>query len=442
MKSSLQAQSLWFRPERKLDFKGAEMQAARILKKSSLHFFCPMLFFSLISCQTVKLTPSGNVLPVQVAEEIPVEQDAVEEQVPEIFQDGSKIVTSETAFEEKDTILLTFAGDLMAHPALWQNGEFERIYEEISGYVKESAFSFVNLETPLCDTRPYSGYPGFNIHHEYADAAIDAGFNVFSLTNNHTNDQGLTGINSTRAYFEKKAYESKDSDRRIYHAGLKEKKNGPLTYQVLEKDGWTILFVAVTEILNSQNSSSMIDYVPPSVSARNDFVSKIKKLRSENPCDLFVISIHCSEPEYIFDLSSRQKAWYERLLENGADIIWVNHPHVAKDWELFPDAQNVPRKIVFYSMGNFISKHETRRNTGEGFMTQIRFEKTEDNGIVIDEINPVLLTTYRTKDNHYVIRKLDDDFIKRLETEDPAQADFFRERKTFMKKISGKVQWQ
>ena len=357
------------------------------------------------------------------------------------FQDGTEIVTSKTAFDGRDTLLLTFGGDLMAHPALWRNGGFERIYEEIESYVQESDFSFVNVETPVYDARPYSGYPAFNVHHEYVDAAIKAGFNVFSLTNNHTNDQGFYGITATREYFRQKAEELKSSERPIYYAGLKEQSNGPLTYQVIKKNGWTILFVAITELLNSSSNSSIIDYVPPNTSSRNSFVEKIKKLEQENPADLFILSIHCSDPEYVFDIRSTQTAWYERLLNTGADVIWVNHPHVAKDWELYPDADNVPRKMIFHSMGNLVSKHETRNNTGEGFLTQVRFEKTDD-GIRIVGINPILLTTYQTKDNHYVIRKLDGNFLGRLKNEDPYQLNFFTERKTFMKKISGKVKWQ
>lgn len=355
----------------------------------------------------------------------------------DLFADGTKIVTSKDLFADRDTLLLTFAGDLMAHQPLWKNGEFARIYTEISPLLLESDFSFTNLETPVCDKRPYSSYPTFNVHHEYADEAINAGFNVFSLTNNHTNDQGLEGIKATREYFK-----ATKEERPIYYAGLKEKANGPLTYQFIEKDGWSILFVAITEILNTTNHSNIIDYVPPYKKDRDNFVKEIEDLQRNNPADLFILSIHCSDPEYVFDIRSSQTQWYQRLLDAGADVVWVNHPHVAKDWELIPDENNVARKIIFHSMGNLISSHATRGNTGEGFMTQVRFEKTEDQGIKIIEINPVLLTTYVTPDKHYVIRKLDSDFIDELENEDPEKTQFFGERKNFMKKISGNVKWQ
>ena len=67
----------------------------------------------------------------------------------------------------------------------------------------------------------------FNVKNEYAQAAIDAGFNVFSLANNHSNDQMAEGLNSTRVFFASK--------KNIYSAGIKNKNNDPLTYSLIEK---------------------------------------------------------------------------------------------------------------------------------------------------------------------------------------------------------------
>ena len=49
----------------------------------------------------------------------------------------------------------------------------------------------------------------------YAQAAIDAGFDVFSLANNHTNDQGLEGMERTLAFFASKEAEG------VHSAGIK-----------------------------------------------------------------------------------------------------------------------------------------------------------------------------------------------------------------------------
>ena len=57
--------------------------------------------------------------------------------------------------------------------------------------------TFSNLEAPVNENLPYISYPRFNIHREYVQAAIDAGIEVFPLTNNHSLDHDVTGIYQT-----------------------------------------------------------------------------------------------------------------------------------------------------------------------------------------------------------------------------------------------------
>jgi len=369
------------------------------------------------------------------------------------FADGSPIVNSKNAFDTKDSILLTFAGDIMAHTPNWSKGNFPRIYKDIEPLIQESRLTFANLETPVAENRPFSNYPAFNVHGDYAQAAIDAGFNVFSLANNHTNDQGLNGIQQTKKYFDAKIAGTKDSGRPVYAAGLKERQNGPWSYQEIKSGDWKILFVAVTEILNSPIYSSYIDFLVPNGKNRNIFIEDMRALRKAHPCDIFVISIHCSDPEYIFKIRSSQKSFYYSLLDAGADVIWCNHPHVSKDWEVIADAENVPRKIIFYSMGNTISgqrtnpkfaKPETNRDyTGDGYITQVRFLRDKDSKISIGLVNPVIVTTYIAPDRFYEIRILDDKLVKDLNDQGQKRwGNYLRERKKLMEQFEGTTVWQ
>ncbi|MBP5753163.1 MAG: hypothetical protein J6W60_09965, partial [Treponema sp.] len=41
------------------------------------------------------------------------------------FEDGSPVLTSDTAFQGQDSLLVTFAGDLMAHKPNWDRGHFD-----------------------------------------------------------------------------------------------------------------------------------------------------------------------------------------------------------------------------------------------------------------------------------------------------------------------------
>ncbi|WP_407428677.1 CapA family protein, partial [Treponema sp.] len=175
----------------------------------------------------------------------------------EIFQKSSKN-------SSVSPLTLLFAGDVMAHKPNYTNTDFKRIWRDVKPLISSADLSFANIEAPVADSLPWSTYPQFNMHSEYIEAAVNAGFNVFSLANNHTNDQYLEGIKATKKYF--------DSRKGIWACGLKEKSGEPLTYKIIEKNGWKVLFVAVTEILNRNDFASYIDFYPSTGKKREQLI--------------------------------------------------------------------------------------------------------------------------------------------------------------------------
>ena len=357
-------------------------------------------------------------------------------------------LTADTAFDSRDTLLLTFAGDLMAHNVNWKYKDFDSPLEDIKKLASEADFSFINVETPVDSSKAYSSYPNFNVHEEFADAAINAGFNVFSLSNNHSNDQGLDGIKATKKYFDAKRTTSKETERTVYSSGLKDSSEDSMSYEILEKNGWKILYLAVTELLNRPSYSSYINYVEPSKKSRKNFCTKIQKLREENPCDFFILSFHTAEPEYVLETEDAQKKFYKDLLDNGVDIISANHPHVPKEWYVYFDKEGVPKKMVFLSQGNTLSGQRRWLDfsnvsapleyTGDGFITQVRIEK-KNGSVCIAWINPVIITTYTPAKKNYETRILDEDFIKNMEETHKKTSSYYSSRKKLMEKIKGKI---
>ena len=113
-------------------------------------------------------------------------------------------------------ISFVFAGDIMAHSNNFRPGNFDNIWRDISPLLRSVDLAFANVEAPVANSIEWSSYPKFNMHSEYVEAAIKAGFNVFSLANNHTNDQSVQGIKETRNYF--------SSRNDIWACGLKPRK--------------------------------------------------------------------------------------------------------------------------------------------------------------------------------------------------------------------------
>ena len=376
--------------------------------------------------------------------------------------------TKKIKWNEKDTITLVFAGDIMAHTPNFANGDYDKIWRDIKPVVESADLSFANVEAPVNDNQPWSSYPKFNMHSNYIEAAINAGFNVFSLANNHTNDQGAEGIAATRRYFAAR--------EGIWACGLKEKENGPLTYKLIEtkaKDGseWKVLFVAITELLNNNaENSTWIDYYPNNA-ARERLKETLKKIADENPHDIFVASIHTNEPEYVHEITENRKLFYKELLDLcNVDIVWANHPHIVKMWEKFP-TKTVRKSdsFIMYANGNTISAQRTspsfnspdteRDYTGDGLVmriTAIREENTvkkigavteSTDGeeaddmetvrrVLFNTIEPFFITTYISPSRQYVIKFLNDDLIHSLDRADINEwPQYLRERKRIMERF-------
>lgn len=337
----------------------------------------------------------------------------------EPVQDEPKIEQQEEkkeSVQKISEISMIFAGDIMAHKPNYAIGKFARIWWDIAPLVKTGSLSFANMEAPVAENLPWSTYPEFNMHQSYPEAAINAGFNVFSLANNHTNDQYLDGIKATRVYFANR--------KGVWACGLKEKSGAPLTYQLIEKDGWKVLFVAFTEILNRNDYASYIDFYP--AKRRKALKESLSKLAAENPHDVFVISVHSSEPEYVHEIADERRSWYMELVsECGADVIWANHPHIVRPWEQVTLKETGRTAFIMYGNGNTISAQrysptfsnpeKARDDTGDGVIIRLTFSKTNDEKPVIKKSEHFFITTMISTSGQYVIRLLDDDLIHSLE---------------------------
>ena len=346
-------------------------------------------------------------------------------------------------------ITLTFTGDLMAHTNVTRMKDFSIIYEDILHIMKNDDLTFTNLETPVVNNLDYENFPNFNVKNEFPLAAINAGIEVFSLTNNHTNDQGLEGIKSTRKFFEDYNNSQIDESKKVYFAGIKEKSGTDFTYQIIERNGFKILFVAFTEVYNSPSYRSWFDTYGTTEENRKELYKKITSLKKEHSADIFVLSVHCEEPEYVRTVTKKRKDFYHNLLDAGVDILWANHPHVTQEWEVVKsDKTPYKTKYIMYSVGNFVSGQRYRRNyqdpesareyTGESFLFQIKFVKN-DKIIYSDTINPILITNHTDYYGNTMIKILNQDFIDSLKAQDKK---YYEKRLELMNQIEGKTIWQ
>jgi hypothetical protein len=357
-----------------------------------------------------------------------------------LHPDTDESLSVSEVLEEKTTLTLTFAGDLMAHDVNFNMSDYREIYTDLAEILLQDDLSFCNVEMPVCETMPLSSYPNFNVHRSYIQAAIDGGFDVFAQANNHTNDQGIKGIAGTVANFEALEATNALKEKKIYYSGLKKNATDEIKPTVIEKNGFTILFLSITEILNSYgNSQNYLYYSAPTEEGRKLLLQQISKMREKTPCDLFILSLHLNEAEYGLNVSNQKKLMFQRLADAGVDIICASHPHVMQYWEkhesnnsTLTEAQmndenhSLHSHFFMYSMGNFISgqrmalnyanpKHY-REYTGDAILLQLTFKKL--NGNVLDDysITPIPVTVYESAKG-LVIKRFNQQFIDSLSNE-------------------------
>ncbi|MCR5612375.1 CapA family protein [Treponema sp.] len=377
-----------------------------------------------------------------------------------IFSCASTSQEQNSSHSDSNELSLVFCGDIMAHTQNFKMNDFNLIWQDVKDITLNSDFTIANVEAPVNDEMPFLNYPNFNMNSSYPQAAIDAGVNVITLANNHTNDHFETGIIATKKWSQEISARYQNSERPVYFSGLKQDvsslenaKNSPETFCTFSKGNFKILFFGVTQLLNTPGARDMINYYPGTKKGRAALLAKIKELREQNPCDVFILALHSDEIEYDLTVENSRELFYKQLLDSGVDILWSNHPHVVKPVEyIYEKKSGKIKKVILYSTGNTISGQ--RRNphfnnpanifdyTGDGIFVSLLLKKSNGE-IYIDSHKINYITTFIDKSNNYLIKKMDTDFYNELEQNgQTVWKNYLIEREKLMREIKEIQTWQ
>ncbi len=355
---------------------------------------------------------------------------------------------------------LLFAGDIMAHTQNFSMKDYSLIWDDIREQVEAADFSFANLEAPVDKSKPFESYPTFNMQPSYPAAALDAGFNLISLANNHSNDQGSAGIKATAlwaAQIEGRAQTKSEGKpqtraRPVFFSGITE--GGQMSFRQFHWHEYKIAFIAVTELLNTWKNYEEINYVPPTKKGRAAFVQKIGAMKAALEPDLFIVSVHTSEEEYVLTVLPEVQKFYKDLLAAGADIVVSNHPHVIRPVELVGQkADKKIRKAIIYANGNTISGQRRLLNyeepgqiwnyTGDGRLFEMELA-IDKKGFFALNYKTTFITAFTPQgERSPVIKRLDENFIKTLsENGQKKDSKYYQARLDALKKIKDILTWQ
>lgn len=298
-------------------------------------------------------------------------------------------------------IKLSFTGDLMSK--LPQNivsktetgYNYDRVFNKVSNVLKKSDYVVGNLETPIageectytCDQSV------FNTPVEFVVAAMNAGFDCFTLANNHCLDRGLEGLFKTINNLESVGaiytgiYDNQESAEKpliievggvrfailSYTYGTNSKKNGHILeegnrfcvdlfrkqdkYLGDSEPRWKTIAKRIVygrvlpqfvrekikpiTVLDSVKNSSIL-----AEDKWYDDRMKTKIQKAKEFSDVVIMCMH-SGGQYNSTIGDYTRELAHRIIDYGCDIIIGNHPHCVLEAELYKN------KLITYSLGNF-----------------------------------------------------------------------------------------
>ena len=234
-----------------------------------------------------------------------------------------------------------------------------------------------NLEGAICDGGRSTKGSGPNSYSfrtptSYGHLLKDVGFDFMSMANNHANDFGLEGIESTESVLDAQG---------ILYAGI----DGRVESAVIERKGLKIGLCAFG------HNSYTLKHTDLNTVGRivDDLVAK---------CDLVIVSFHGgaegrskSHLPYGSETflgenrgSLRQLAHF--CVDHGADVVYGHGPHVVRGVEVYKD------RFIAYSLGNFCTPYNVSLTGISGYAPIVEISISQDGAFQHGKIHSFLQT--------------------------------------------------
>ena len=279
-----------------------------------------------------------------------------------------------TATEQETSARIMANGDLLYHDIIYISAkkadgtyDFHENFEYVKPWLKQADLVIGDFEGTVNKDHYLAGYPLFNAPGEVMDAIKDAGYQVLDLAHNHILDSQIEGVVSTADAIEKAGM----TPIGVYTHEPRDK--APIV--IKEVNGIKVALLAYSYGFNGiEQSISQEDY-NRYLSDLDEDKMKSEIERAEKEADITIIMPQMGV-EYQIEPTEEQKKLYHKMIDWGADIIFGGHPHVVEPAETVE--KNGDKKLIIYSMGNFISNQRIET------MQDVENAKWTERGVLMD----------------------------------------------------------
>ena len=232
-------------------------------------------------------------------------------------------------------IKLAFVGDIMLDRGVKSsvyknfNGDYTELFSKVKIRLQNYDFLAGNLEGPVSDKGENGGsIYSFRMEPVVLPALAEAGFDSFSLANNHILNYGFLALSDTRKRLE---------ENNLTYLGQKPVILG----------GVSIMTLPFNEFANLDLEQM-----------KNEIVL------AKQTNDLIIAYFHFGE-EYQTEPNEYQRNVVKLAIDSGADLVVGSHPHVVQTLEKYKNVW------IAYSLGNFIFDQYFSPETMSGGLLEV-----------------------------------------------------------------------
>ena len=251
-------------------------------------------------------------------------------------------------------VSLTFTGDLLFEQSLydsWDNYAFGDYFDLIRPYLCGDIV-IGNQEVPIGgEELEVSGTAySFNAPVAIAEQLPQVGFDVLTLSNNHSYDRGYEGAVNTLENL-------RAND--ILPVGLYADETSAKQIAIVEENGIRIAILAYTYDTNIAPEDSHAFVTKTFLNEQGQLDDAHRQMLKEDveqaqeQADVVIAAMHWGN-EFTFERNAAQTQTAAYLNDLGVNIIIGNHPHCLQTMERLTNAEG-KETWVFYSLGNLVS---------------------------------------------------------------------------------------
>lgn len=234
---------------------------------------------------------------------------------------------------------ILFVGDILLHSdynrtAREKGPDF--VFEKVSAAFKDADLRFGNLETVLSRKgAPIYGKGCLAGDESYIGALKNAGFDLFSLSNNHTFDFGPAAYEEMSLNLRKAGIKTVgagadlEASRKMLAMRVKDLRLGFLAYS--------------SRLNKGRNYATDTD---SGVAPLDEGYVLEDVTRYKNDVDHLVVSLHWGIEHSPYPTPD-QISLAHKIIDNGAKIVIGHHPQILQGIERYGDG------VIMYSLGNF-----------------------------------------------------------------------------------------